>query len=478
MRASARRWMRPGDRIVQVREGLTATLVHVVHARARPAAVRSARDQRLLDVGQRLRRAPLHEAVRRAAAALHPRIAARAGRRLRHRQHRRGADRRPRARAASTSSTSRATSSSSSRTHAHRVGQHPLDDPRVHVHIEDGRYFLQTTSRALRPDHRRAAAAGDGRRREPVHARVLRARARAPARGGIASYWLPMMNIAPRTAQVARSRAFCDAFDDCSLWHGVGAQLHVDRHARRGARAPVDDERFARAFARSGLARRARRSASSCRRSSARCSSATPTYLRELDRGSEPLTDDWPKRMHHAGTREERDALIWQWRDTSAARARFATSELIARLWPPACASEALRQFENQRLINDLLFPDADHRCARRGCCTRCCTARRCAFRSCCCSAAIPTSSARLRGCAPEVASDRVAAPSPGAARSPTATSPRALALLDRMPDEQLALPDLRQYVHYVVTRQGTQAERSRNRSAVRPHSLKPDRGP
>ena len=81
----------------EVREGLTGTLVHVVHGVHGAAALRSARDQRLLDVGQRLRRPPLHEAVRAAAAGDPAAHRARAGHRLRHRQHRRGADRQPRA---------------------------------------------------------------------------------------------------------------------------------------------------------------------------------------------------------------------------------------------------------------------------------------------------------------------------------------------------------------------------------------------
>ena len=35
----------------------------------------------------------------------------------------------------------------------------PLRDPRVTVHVEDGRFFLQTSARIVRPDHGRAAAA-------------------------------------------------------------------------------------------------------------------------------------------------------------------------------------------------------------------------------------------------------------------------------------------------------------------------------
>jgi hypothetical protein len=61
--------------------------------------------------------------------------------------------------------------------------------------------------------------------------------------------------------------------------------------------------------------------------------------------------------MHQPGTREQMDALLWELRDTEAARERFEESELIARLWPPRVTRDATLHFENQRLLNDLLFP-------------------------------------------------------------------------------------------------------------------------
>jgi hypothetical protein len=48
---------------------------------------------------------------------------------------------------------------------------------------------------------------------------------------------------------------------------------------------------------------------------------------------------------------------MWQWRDTSAARERFSQSPFVARLFPEAMVRDAQRQFENQRMINDLIFP-------------------------------------------------------------------------------------------------------------------------
>ena len=82
------------------------------------------------------------------------------------------------------------------------------------------------------------------------------------------------------------------------------------------------------------------------------------SYLRELTEDTPPLTDDTPRLIQAKGSREERDALMWQWRDTRKARDRFLASPLINALWPPELKSRTARQFENQRLLNDLLFPE------------------------------------------------------------------------------------------------------------------------
>jgi hypothetical protein len=58
------------------------------------------------------------------------------------------------------------------------------------------------------------------------------------------------------------------------------------------------------------------------------------------------------------GPREDRDALIWEWRDTRKAQNRFVASPFIEKLWNSELRARSARQFENQRLLNDLLFPE------------------------------------------------------------------------------------------------------------------------
>src|SRR5258705_7699267 len=100
----------------------------------------------------------------------------------------------------------------------------PLHDPRVRVHIEDGRYFLQTTDLRFdlitgEPPPPGIAGVEHLYSREYfqlIHDRL--------ALGGIVTYWLPLADLGD-TSSKAILRAFCDVFDDCSLWNGSGTNL-------------------------------------------------------------------------------------------------------------------------------------------------------------------------------------------------------------------------------------------------------------
>ena len=92
---------------------------------------------------------------------------------------------------------------------------HRCDDPRVRLHFEDGRFLLETTRRAVRSDHRRAAAAAHAGNGEHLHARVLSARARS-ARTRAGRHLLVPVAARSRHRRRHVVRAFCDVFTDCS----------------------------------------------------------------------------------------------------------------------------------------------------------------------------------------------------------------------------------------------------------------------
>src|SRR5207237_8785083 len=105
----------------------------------------------------------------------------------------------------------------SDRIYAH--GAHPLRDRRVRLHVEDGRQFLQTSNERfdlITGEPPPPLTPGTVNLYTREYFRLLSDRL---ADGGVATYWLPVARRAEyEIAPIVR--AFCDVFEDCSLWNG------------------------------------------------------------------------------------------------------------------------------------------------------------------------------------------------------------------------------------------------------------------
>jgi len=103
-------------------------------------------------------------------------------------------------------------------------GVYPQKDPRSRVHIEDGRFFLQTTGNtydlitAEPPPPKNAGVVNLYSQEyfQLIHSRLNE--------GGIVSYWLPAHTLHDGDT-LAIIKAFCNAFPDCSLWNSVGLEF-------------------------------------------------------------------------------------------------------------------------------------------------------------------------------------------------------------------------------------------------------------
>jgi predicted membrane-bound spermidine synthase len=237
--------------------------------------------------------------------------------------------------------------------------EHPLQDPRVRVHVEDGRYFLQTTQQRFdlitgEPPPPKLAGVVNLYTRE--YFELVRERL---APGGIVTYWLPVRGLSEADSRVI-VRAFCEAFDDCSLW--LGTTMDWMLVGTRDARGPVSREHFVAQWndARVGPTLRA-------------LGLETPAQLgalflgdsEQLTRftgGTRPLEDDWPLRLSRPEPGGRLPRFYWRWMDPAESVERFRESAFIRRLWPPELRAETLASFRVQGLVNQAQVRNPERR--------------------------------------------------------------------------------------------------------------------
>jgi len=227
----------------------------------------------------------------------------------------------------------------------------PLLDERVRVHVEDGRFFLNTTSNRYdlitsEPPPPKMAGVVNLYSREYFN--LIRERLNP---GGYASYWLPVEQLEP-VETLAITRAFCDAFDDCSLWSGAGmewmllgsndanSQGNVAQLSAQWLQPQVGKELVA-----LGL------------ESPAQLGSlfmADAEMLGELTADIRPVTDNYPSRIssrlvRQTGYIELYDMLM----DEGERLERFRNSELISRLWPTELRESSESYFQYELLLKN-----------------------------------------------------------------------------------------------------------------------------
>ncbi|MBI4342185.1 MAG: fused MFS/spermidine synthase [Candidatus Omnitrophica bacterium] len=225
----------------------------------------------------------------------------------------------------------------------------PLNDPRVRVHVEDGRHFLQTTGERFdlitgEPPPPKNAGVVSLYTRE--HFALIRDRL---ADGGIATYWLPAHGLLERDA-AAILRAFCDVFADCSLWHGN--RLDLIMMGSRAARGPVSEEAFTRQWRDPAAGAELRAVGLELPEQLGALFLADADVLRDRTRNTLPLHDDRPKRLTDTPVLPDQATPVYlPWLQAVAARERFLHSELITRLWPPSMRQASAPFFATQGLI-------------------------------------------------------------------------------------------------------------------------------
>jgi spermidine synthase len=231
-------------------------------------------------------------------------------------------------------------------------GGSPLADPRVRVHVEDGRFFLQTTDErydliTAEPPPPRGAGIASLYSRE--YFQLVRDRLRD---GGVVTHWLPVnMLWLPETQAILRG--FCDVFPDCSLWSGAGLQWMLA--GTRGAPVPVPEEQWSAQWRDPVVAAELAELGLEVPESLGATFLADAATLAEWTRGVPPLDDDHPGRIRARYPPDELgDPTYRSWMEPRAVRRRFETSAFIRDLLPPALRQRTADHFSPQAVLDDL----------------------------------------------------------------------------------------------------------------------------
>ena len=251
---------------------------------------------------------------------------------------------------------------------AYAAGANPLRDPRVRLHVGDGRFFLQreTTRFDLitgEPPPPRTPGAVNIYTEE--YFRLIRDRL---ADGGMTTYWLPVARPDPGTDVHTIVRAFCDVFDDCSLWNATPFDLMLA--GTRSARGPVSRDTIESAWRQPRLGVRLREVGFEQPEQIGATFLGDAAYLRALTGRTPPLTDDFPQRLRPVLSRPSLSdpryqldrrvlALYEDLIDPARAQRAFAASPFVRRVWPSALASDTQPFFAYQRILNRVLWEGA-----------------------------------------------------------------------------------------------------------------------
>jgi len=224
----------------------------------------------------------------------------------------------------------------------------PLLDPRVRVHVEDGRFYLRAAGAAYDlitaeppPPH----AAGVASLYSLEYFRLTRGRL---ALGGIATHWLPVNQLSVDSAR-AIVRAFCAAFEDCSLWSGAGYDWMLA--GSNAALAPTE-EPFSRLWADPGSGAELRALGIERPEQLGALFIADASQLAAWTAGTPPLVDDRPGRLRTTLPGPADAAVYRALQQPQASAERFRSSAFVERLWPPSLRERSLAWFALQGVFN------------------------------------------------------------------------------------------------------------------------------
>jgi spermidine synthase len=228
----------------------------------------------------------------------------------------------------------------------------PLRDSRVHVSVQDGRFFLQASPRQydiISGEPPPPKVAGSVNLYTEEFFSLMNSRLK---QGGIATFWLPVNQLKVDEAK-AILRAFHNAFANASVWGSADEQWIM--MGIKGQGRAMKEEEIGRLWSDPTTNTDLNRIGIEVPQQLGALFLMDGEEIDRLTRDVAPLTDSYPKRLSDAPwdkQASERFALTYM--DAPSAIHRFLESPLIGRIWPD-------RQDESLR--SGFVFRETRYRC-------------------------------------------------------------------------------------------------------------------
>jgi len=234
------------------------------------------------------------------------------------------------------------------------TGIYPLRNKKTKIHIEDGRFFLQTTR------HKYDLITGEPP--PPKIAGVVNLYTKEyfdliygklnP--GGIATYWLPVNQLSELDT-LAIIKSFCLAFTDCSLWNG--ARLEFILMGSRGGINPISTERFRKIWD-SEIGTDLKLIGIEQPGLIGTMFLADNEILSNLTEKVAPVTDNYPHRISITYEKVLYFSKLYKdFLDINRRYVAFDNSQYINAIFPPELIKETLDSFPYEEIITSLLIP-------------------------------------------------------------------------------------------------------------------------
>jgi len=227
--------------------------------------------------------------------------------------------------------------------------ENPTLDERVEVHREDGRHFLHTNAERF--------DLITGEPPPPTHAGIVSLYTReyfelTRARlndGGVITYWLPVIQMRVAAAQ-SIIRAFCEVYEDCSLWAGSGFNLMLV--GTNGLTTAPAQTRFEHQWKEPHVRTELVGVGFETPGQLAATFVADAEQLKLMTAGVEPLTDNYPRRLDYRRKGSEGRPTYSDWLNPLKTETRFRESHWIAQMLPEGVREESYSFFAYQSVLN------------------------------------------------------------------------------------------------------------------------------